>query len=222
MLRRLAARLPSHLQLELKRLQHLRQLRAGTFVSPEPEFRELSAFVSPGDWVLDIGANVGHYAARLSSLVGKDGRVIAFEPVVDTFAILAALMSRVENRNVTTLNVAASDSTSLLGFAIPDFDDGLSNFYQAHVEEGATGNRVLTLAVDSLALPARVSLAKIDVEGHEFAVLKGMRKLLERDRPTLIVEGVSEEVLALLKPLGYRQSHREGSPNSVFRNDRSQ
>lgn len=46
--------------------------------------------MAPGDWALDIGANVGHYTKRMSDLAGPEGRVIAFEPVPDTFAVLCA------------------------------------------------------------------------------------------------------------------------------------
>ena len=45
--------------------------------------------VSPRDWIVDVGANVGHYTKRLSELVGPKGRVIAFEPILETFSILS-------------------------------------------------------------------------------------------------------------------------------------
>lgn len=90
LLKRVAAGLPPLWQQELKRIHFRREIRRHTFASTEPEFRLLDSMISAGDWVMDIGANVGHYTKRLSDLVGPRGRVIAVEPVPDTFALLAA------------------------------------------------------------------------------------------------------------------------------------
>jgi FkbM family methyltransferase len=57
-----------------------------------------------------------------------------------------------------------------------------------------TGLRVLCTAIDSLALPQAIHLVKIDAEGHELAVLRGMANILEKDQPILIVEDNSVDV----------------------------
>ena len=75
-LRRVAALLPRRWQQGLKRHYYRLQHSLGVFKCDEPEYQILDQFVEPGDWVLDIGANVGHYTARLSGLVGPEGRVI--------------------------------------------------------------------------------------------------------------------------------------------------
>jgi hypothetical protein len=81
----LAARVPIFIQRELKRFRHCRQILLDTFVTTEPEYKILDAIVKPRAWVIDIGANVGHYTKRFSDLVGPEGRVIALEPVSETF-----------------------------------------------------------------------------------------------------------------------------------------
>lgn len=215
MIRRLAAHLPEGVRLELKRLNHLRQLRAGRFASPEPEFRALERWVHPGDWVLDVGANVGHYTARLSNLVGAQGRVVAFEPMPETFAILASVAAACPHGNITLVNAAASDRTDLVSMSAPAYASGGRNLYQARIGDDDAGRSIATLPIDALALP-RVSLAKIDVEGHEAAVLRGMAQLLGRDRPVLIVEGLDAEVDRLTRELGYEATHTVGSPNHVL------
>ena len=91
----------------------------------------LARLVSSGDWVIDIGANVGAYAYRLSELVGSTGRVFAFEPVPETMSLLAANLLRSPHQNVTLLNMAASDSTAVVRMNMPEFSSGLSNFYRA-------------------------------------------------------------------------------------------
>src|SRR5438105_15643228 len=89
LLKRIAATLPPAWQNELKRIYFRRQIQRDRFITSEPEYDLLSSLVADGDWVVDVGANVGHYAKRFSQLVGRTGRVIAFEPVPETFALLA-------------------------------------------------------------------------------------------------------------------------------------
>lgn len=215
--KRIAATLPTRIQQELKRIHFARQLKAKRFITDEKEYALLDTFVEPGDWVLDIGANVGHYTARLSDLVGPEGRVIAIEPIPNTFELLAANVARLAHQNVTLLNIAASDSTAVVGMTIPRFESGLDNYYMAHLSNEKSDLNVLCEPVDGLSLPRRVSLVKIDAEGHELSVLKGMRHVLQRDRPTLIVEDNVPEVIPFLQGLRYSSERLEGSSNRIFR-----
>jgi FkbM family methyltransferase len=192
------------------------QIRRGTFRSNEPEFDRLSSWVSEGDWVLDVGANLGHYTARLSALVGEHGRVLAFEPVPDTFSCLSANVRRLGLGNVSLFNVAVCDHSDIAWMTIPTHESGWPNPYEAHIGASPDAIPVLALAIDSLAIPRGVKLVKIDVEGHELGALRGMRALLARDRPTLIVETFSAEVDAWLGDLGYRGERLPGSPNRVY------
>jgi FkbM family methyltransferase len=186
------------------------------FETDEAEYGKLGQWVKPGDWVLDVGANVGHYSSKLSQLVGHQGRVISFEPVPQTFEILAANMACCRARNVTLLNVAASDAMGTVGMSIPSFDTGLQNFYMASVTSDSPSLTVIAIPIDSLRFPSRIALAKIDVEGHELSTLKGMENLLKRDHPVLIVEGQAQPVSEFLRSFGYRFSETPGSPNRVF------
>ncbi|MBI3666825.1 MAG: FkbM family methyltransferase [Acidobacteria bacterium] len=191
-------------------------MAAGRFRSDEPEFDQLPDLVHQGDWVLDIGANVGQYTLRLSELVGEEGRVIAFEPISETAEILAAMARRARYRNITLLNVAVSERAGLLRLRVPTTADGLPNYFQARVCTG--GDRaVLCVALDELPFPHRVGLIKIDVEKHEVSVLRGMRNLIEHDHPILIIEaheGIYPEFLA---SHGYEMRPKApGSSNLVF------
>ena len=77
----------------------------------------------------------------------------------------------------------------------------------------------LGLPLDSLVLPKRVSLVKIDAEGHELSVLRGMESLLHRDRPVLIVEVSSSHSREFLVQRGYAVEKLPASPNCIFRPD---
>ena len=216
LLKKLASKLPLRTQQTLKRLHFGRQIRTGNFASAEPEYVKLSGWVAQGDWAIDIGANVGHYTARLSQLVGKTGRVLAFEPVPHTFELLVSNIAALGASNVSVFNVALSSEARTVGMAIPQFDTGLANNYQAEITAQGGQFDVLAITLDSLQLPHRVSLIKIDVEGHELQALRGMQELLRRDHPRLIVEGTSESVFAFLQILGYEFDAIPQSPNRIY------
>ncbi|MDX2502910.1 MAG: hypothetical protein QNL62_00330, partial [Gammaproteobacteria bacterium] len=82
--KRLASKLPKRIQQELKRRYFSYQIRNNKFETNEQEFACLDQWVGESDWVIDVGANIGHYTKRLSELVGGKGRVLAFEPIPDT------------------------------------------------------------------------------------------------------------------------------------------
>jgi FkbM family methyltransferase len=216
-LKRIAALLPFSWQHELRRPFFYQQIRRHRFMTDEKEYALLDSFLQPGDWVLDLGANVSHYTMRMSELVGPSGRVIALEPMPDTFALLAANTRLFEHANVSLLNVAASDTIATVGIELPRFSEGLPNYYQARLTAEPAKFAVLTLPIDALSLPVTVRLVKTDVEGHELPVLQGMRRLLERDHPVLIVETGAQDTVDLLQSLGYATERLPGSSNLLCR-----
>jgi FkbM family methyltransferase len=218
LLKQIAAQLPIRWQTELKRIHFGRQINKGTFVTDEPEYKIIHNLITPGDWVIDIGANVGHYTKRFSELVGAHGRVIAFEPVPTTFSLLSANVPLFAHPNVSLINAAVSDKLDIVGMSMPKFSTGLTNYYQAHLSPDAeSAFSVLTISLDSLCMNQHIALVKIDAEGHESFVLTGMQKLIENHHPVLIVETGSKEVIANLTSLGYVHEKLQNSPNILFK-----
>lgn len=217
--KRLAARLPHHQQQALKRRHFRREIGRDEFRTNEPEWDLASQWLSAGDWAIDIGANIGHYTKRFSDLVGPAGRVLAFEPVPATFELLAANAAQFRHANVTLLNLAASDSTRSVSMSMPRFESGLDNYYQAAItDSGDAALSVLSCAVDALAIPSgRVKLIKIDAEGHDAVALRGAGRLLERDKPVLVIESAAPEVASMLVALGYAAERLAGSSNTIYR-----
>ncbi|NJD19472.1 MAG: FkbM family methyltransferase, partial [Gemmatimonadetes bacterium] len=216
LMKKLASRLPESVQLELKRRRYARLMRRGAFWPDDPEAARLREWVGEGDWVLDIGASIGTYAWALSSLVGPEGRVICFEPVPSTFAVLAVNARSFPHQNVTLVNAAVSRRSGTVGVTLPA-EYGHESHYYARVVAGRAPLNVLSVCIDDLPLEdAKISFVKMDVEGHEEAVVEGMMTLLARDRPRLVIEGSSTRIEALLQPLGYHWSRREGSPNTLY------
>ena len=212
-----ASKLPKRMQQELKRRYFAYQIKKNKFETNELEYGCLNQWVGEDDWVIDVGANIGHYTKRLSELTGRGGRVIAFEPIPDTFELLAANSALFKNNNVTLVNACASDSTQMLGMEIPQFNTGLSNYYMAHLTESSAADlQVLCLAIDSLSLTQPIKLVKIDAEGHDLSVLKGMSYMLNEHHPVLIIEDDSSELEAYLKDFGYKSERLGNSHNKIF------
>ena len=73
----------------------------------------------------------------------------------------------------------------------------------------------MTIPLDTLRIRQPVRLVKIDAEGHDEYALRGMKDLLERDRPVLIVETSSDSVINFFAS-SYKGRRLEGSPNMLF------
>lgn len=216
-LKQMAALLPERWQSELKRLHYGRQIARGNFLTGEPEYRMLQQLLQAGDWVIDIGANVGHYTKKLSDIVGPMGRVIAFEPVPATFALLAANAQRFRNSNVTLINAAVSAGFDVVRMSIPQFASGLTNYYEAEVSASDNnGLAVLSVSIDSLSINHRIKLVKVDTEGHEAYVVAGMRHVIAAHHPVLIIETRSTELVSEICAMGYTDERLPRSPNVLF------
>ena len=160
------------------------------------------------DLILDIGANTGVYALAAAAL-SPAAEVVAFEPVERVADRLA--------RNVALNDFSiAIERKAVSGHSgrVPIFDVMLDHNYSASLEgqgPGAASYEVEVVSLDDWLLerPAnKVSAIKIDVERHEPAVLRGMRRLLAAQQPPMLVEILDEaigaEVEGLVAGLGYR------------------
>jgi FkbM family methyltransferase len=151
--------------------------------------RVVDLLVKRGDVALDIGALRGDYSMRMLDLVGSAGSVHAFEPNPTHHDRLRALASR--GRRVHVHPVALSDRNGAAVLHVPVAGDSSAGLATLEDHPGLEA-RELTVPVrrldEVLGTDTRVSFVKCDVEGHEDAVLDGAHDLLERDRPTLLLE----------------------------------
>lgn len=214
--RKIVDLLPRFLWNEARRLYFYRQIRQKKFHSAEKEYWKLDQWVRPGDWVLDIGANIGRYTLRLSGIVGPKGRVLAFEPVPSSFELLSFYTASNSMANITLFNVALSDRTQEIGVTIPPLTSvTFDTKTMAQLTSTTDGLRILSVPLDDLKIPRKISFVKIDTEGHELQVLKGMRKLIQRDHPVFLIEENQPEVIGFLARYGYVAEKTEGSRNLI-------
>lgn len=195
--KRLISNSPEHFQHELKRLHFSRLIRNGTFIPDEPEMKVISEVVRPGDWVIDVGANVGHYTLHLANCAGDRGRVFAFEPLQETFSLLSANVHAAGKRNVTLINAAVSTAVHEAKMSVPKFEDnGMNNLYRAQISSSGD-HSIFCMPLDSMVPDShRIRLIKIDAEGHDLQVLIGASHLLHAHKPTIIVEAQEKGQIA--------------------------
>lgn len=157
-----------------------------------PVIRKL---VDTNDVVVDAGANLGYLTRLFAEWVGGSGKVYSFEPVPDTFGWLAKNVSMSKLNQVTPFPHGLSDVQTQVEMFIPAYDNGVENFYESHIAtegEVAEGMRKVTAIVAPLDQYAgqldNLCLIKIDVEGHERAVVFGAEALISTWHPALLIE----------------------------------
>ncbi|MFH0869460.1 MAG: FkbM family methyltransferase [archaeon] len=137
--------------------------------------------VKEGDVVIDIGANLGFYTLLLARKVGPKGKVYAFEPDTEMFALLKKNVKANGFRNVKLFPMAVYDRSKTLSFSgySSDVDSGFVS------KEGA--RKVKAVSIDSLFANKRVDFIKMDIEGSEGMAFKGMVKTARKNPKIRIV-----------------------------------
>ena len=147
-------------------------------------------FCKPGDFVMDIGANIGWYSMIASKAVGEKGQVLSVEPNIDNYALL---------KNNLLLSEHASNSTAILA-ALSNVDRKgklyLSNSNSGDHELFDDGNDRLWQEVDIKTLDSLFydskktpTIVKSDTQGMEAMLFDGARRLFSNGwRPIWLLE----------------------------------
>jgi FkbM family methyltransferase len=200
------------------------------------ELRFVQTGLRPGDVAVDVGCHKGAYTYWMRRSVGASGAVFAFEPQPGQVAYLRELFDSMDYDNVSLVPMALSDRVDRMSLYVPS---GNGKTHEATLEPGArsvehgarrtNSNSLLQapcspLIVDATTLdaffadqPRGPDFLKIDVEGHESAVLAGGKETLQRYQPTILIEcearhradGDVRPVFEFLQSLGYEGSFFE-------------
>lgn len=193
--------------------QRLRRFAAREWSNGEPELQLTPALCRKDRGAVDIGANRGIFSFFM---VQNAASVTSIEPNPQFARFIRRALPR-----ASVIQAAASDHDGEATLSVP-IDQRLLAFATidvAHTEydpqsyhhgpAGARSLRVQRLTLDSLGI-SRVAFIKIDVEGHELAVLHGAEKTIARERPAILVEaeerhrhGAVSSVRDFLSTLGY-------------------
>ncbi|MDA0654963.1 MAG: FkbM family methyltransferase [Proteobacteria bacterium] len=162
----------------------------------EDDVRFFARTLKPGHTVLDVGANIGTHTMYFAGAVGKEGRVLAFEPLSSNFQLLCAntALNNIENVELKQVAVGRASGTVRVpkvsvtapgnqgGFSLLDEPSDYSEAPEMLVRE-----EVPKIPIDELNL-ARCHLIKADVEGMELDVVLGASATLKRCKPMLYLE----------------------------------
>jgi FkbM family methyltransferase len=165
---------------------------------------------------IDIGANIGAHTLFMSKLVGPTGRGFAFEPCNSHSSILFFNLMNNNCFNTTVYQYGCSDVEETMyveeRFTLTKEQNNFGGITLQTADNGKD-EPIQTRVLDNMNLP-RIDIVKIDAEGMEERVIKGMLQIIERDKPIFILEihTICEQpMFQLLSSIGYRVCRIENS-----------
>ncbi|MDQ6600386.1 FkbM family methyltransferase [Bacillus salipaludis] len=153
--------------------------------------------------IYDIGANIGNHTLFFSKYM-KPNRIFSFEPSKELFEVLTnnIRINKIDNVQLYNSAVGEKEEKGILNF-------NTTNSGASNIEVKQDGN-IQIIKIDNLEIESP-DFIKIDVEGFEYNVLKGMNKTLQKNRPVIWIEIQDENyynVDSFLNEHGYIQIDR--------------
>jgi FkbM family methyltransferase len=210
---------PYRLRLSGSFLAHL--FKATTQQHHRDLYPLIARFVPAAGVVFDVGAHAGQYT-KLFARAASAGRVYAFEPGSYARAILRTAVALRRLDNVTVMPMALGATCGIETLSVPVKAGGSLGFGLSHL--GRPQERWDLVAQEPVAITTldavaaalrldRLDFVKADIEGWEFALLRGGERTLRRFRPVLVLELLSqhlaragdrvEDAFGFLEGLGY-------------------
>jgi FkbM family methyltransferase len=193
--------------------------------SEMPVQRCIAGHLAPGSVFYDVGANIGFFSILAAKRVQRHGAVYAFEPLTENAAAIQRNASMNGLTNVSVSEVAVDETSGTGSLLLTDWDGGSSLSTALVAPSASVGQRaVRVIALDDLIESGGVrppTLVKIDVEGAEFGVLRGMVRTIAAFKPALVYEVDDgdreafhrrwEALDQFVSRLGYKVTHLENS-----------
>jgi FkbM family methyltransferase len=139
--------------------------------------------VKPGDVCIDAGANFGYYSVLLAELAGRSGKVVAVEPNAYLCKLLS-FTSAVNDHHFDISQKALSNETGELTLSVPLHFWGGGTIRKEKVDDHITTETVKVETLDNLADQfglSRIDFIKMDCEGVEPLIFRGMEKTLKNN-----------------------------------------
>jgi len=177
----------------------------------------LKNLLREGMTVVDVGANIGYYVLVESQIVGSKGKIIAIEPQQENVKFLRLNVEKNHLQNVRIIEAAIGDSCRQEKLYVNKRASNIHSLVPFHNNESQDEwdvQEVKVYSIDALTeeLNSPIDFIRMDIEGYELNVIKGMGKTLKRHRSSLMIElhydmlgrsGVIE-LLNILKQNEYR------------------
>ncbi len=184
--------------------------------------------LAKGHVLYDVGANVGFLTVIGAHLVGEQGTVYAFEPVPENVSTLRGNVARNGLRSVRVLRLAVADKSGQTDLVLARYSGGAALASVEAPPDAAGTIQVEMVSIDDLVFARGFkppSMVKIDVEGAEIEVLKGMPRTLRAHAPIVLyeidgattqrVEEKRKECDEYLREFGYTITQLENSYTAI-------
>ncbi|MFN7922254.1 MAG: FkbM family methyltransferase [Bryobacteraceae bacterium] len=159
--------------------------------------RLMSHMALAGGVCVDVGANIGLHTIEMSALAGDRGKVFAFEPETHNYELLRYNLEANGCGNVQALNFGVSDGEGVAFMRLSDINFGDHRLATgAEVSPSSPQVKLISLdkALDGVPQGA-IRFIKIDVQGHEMQVIRGMERTLARNPDAILMIEVSPDIL---------------------------
>jgi FkbM family methyltransferase len=183
------------------------------------EQEELAKHLKSGHVFYDLGANIGFYATIAARIVGKSGRVYAFEPFPTSVAAIQKNAALNNFTNVEVFSVAVGDKAGETTFFLAE---NSAKHSLLEVKDGqGKGIPVQIVALDTYIAEKGLrppDVMMIDIEGAEILAMNGMIETIAKHKPIILcevhwlVDEVEEFIKRVLDPLGYSCTNLSGEP----------
>ena len=164
-------------------------LSGGTY---EEEINKLiRVSLKAGANALDIGANIGLQSIRMAQCAGSSGQVFSFEPLAYLQKKFQRNVSLNRLDNITLFPFALSDQPGEISLQINEYNWNQGTFNLNERQESGTQQTISVRVADQIkeiAALQHLDLVKIDVEGFEFHVIRGLKETLLKFHPRIIFE----------------------------------
>lgn len=186
-----------------------------------PTQKLLDDVLKPGDEVIDIGANVGMFTLSARNLVGNTGSIHCFEPNPTVLAKLNRNIELNQFNNINVHSIGLSDIEDQFTLYVPHINAGegtIGAFPESEYNKDECYEVLVDVKIgDNVLGKTSPRLIKLDVEGAEVNVLKGLNKLIDKCLPIIIAEYVPhhlsrfnhsfEDIQSIAQEHGYKIFH---------------
>jgi FkbM family methyltransferase len=179
------------------------------------ELKSIETFLDKNSVFIDIGANIGLYSLYASKKITEKGKIISFEPFSKNHKTLVKNVEINQIDNIIVEKIAIGNEEKQVNLHYNEAERNLG-MVTTNPNQGAKQEAVNATSLDTYLENKKISrldLIKIDIEGYEYQALSGMRKTLQKFKPSLLIEILDDKedlsnykrIEELLLSFGYRK-----------------
>ena len=165
--------------------------------------------INKGDFIIDIGANLGYYSVLFAELAGNKGRIFSVEPVKPYREVLKRNTKRFRNVEIIPFALG-TENNKTVRMGIPDgnkyFSHGRTQVMDNEFESKFTFDVTIMNPNQVFSSLKKLEYIKCDIEGYEGIVIPEMLPVISKFLPVMQIETsgeAKEKITELLSELGY-------------------